>query len=141
MTETIERRDASSAVTDRTRIYVNGEWIGPAGNCRTEVPNPATEPLAVVAEGDVTDVDRAVASAREAFPTWSATPPAQRATFLRRTSELLAVRTDELAARMAQDIGTSSPPVTRMAPSCFPMQHAVQNPITLRGAGPAAKSG
>ena len=48
-------------VLDRTRIYVDGQWVASEGSGRIEVINPATEQvIAVVAEGTTGDVDRAV---------------------------------------------------------------------------------
>ena len=74
---------------------------------RIDVVNPATEQvIGQVAEGSVEDVDRAVAAARQALPGWSALPPAERAGYLRRTSELLAERTEQFAQLVSQDVGT-----------------------------------
>lgn len=93
-------------VLDRTELYIDGRWVASGGAGRIEVRNPATEEvIAHVAEGAVTDVDKAVAAARAAFPGWSARPAAERAAFLEQTSQLLAARVDELAERGSRDIG------------------------------------
>ncbi len=62
-----------SEVLDRTKIYIGGQWVDSDGDGSIEVVDPTTEQvIAKVAEGVVSDVDRAVAAAREAFPAWSA---------------------------------------------------------------------
>ncbi|RBY79905.1 aldehyde dehydrogenase family protein [Geodermatophilus sp. TF02-6] len=100
-------QEVSGSVQDRTRLYVDGQWVASAGEGTIDVLNPATEQvIARVAEGDPADVDRAVAAARAAFPAWSALPPAERAVYLRRIGEELAAHTDELAELMSADVGT-----------------------------------
>ena len=105
VTDGVQARGAGE-VLDRTRLYIGGEWIASDGAGTIEVVNPATEQvIAIVAEGTATDVDKAVSAARAALPGWSATSPGERADYLQRTSELLAERTDELAALLSQDMG------------------------------------
>ena len=93
-------------VVDRSAIYIDGKWVPSEGAGRIEVLNPATEKvIAVVAEGTASDVDKAVAAARAAFPAWAARPAAERAAFLQQTSELLLARIEELAELTSQDVG------------------------------------
>ena len=88
------------------QFYIDGRWVPSEGAGRIEVHNPATEKvIAVVAEGTASDVDRAVAAARAAFPGWSARPPAERADLLARTGELLSARLEDLGKLAAQDVG------------------------------------
>ena len=48
------------------KLYVNNEWVGGADT--REIVNPANgQPLAVVAEADRQDVERAIAVARATF--------------------------------------------------------------------------
>ena len=102
---TIEALQAGE-VLDRTAVYVDGQWVASDGAGRIEVRNPATEQvIAVVAEGTASDVDKAVAAARAAFPAWSALPAAERASYLQRTSELLTERIEGLGELASRDIG------------------------------------
>lgn len=97
----------AQTVLDRTKIYVNGEWVESAGSGTIEVLDPATEQvIARVADGTQADVDSAVAAARAAFPAWAALTPAERAGYLRKISVGLAERTEELGILMARDVGT-----------------------------------
>jgi 1-pyrroline dehydrogenase len=63
----------------RHRMFINGEWADAASGETVTVINPATEEtIAEVPKGDRTDVDRAVAAARDAFSTWSQSTPQDR---------------------------------------------------------------
>ena len=56
------------------KVYINGEWVVPIGKGTQQVINPFTEEVAFsVPKCDASDVDRAVAAAKEAFKTWSQT--------------------------------------------------------------------
>jgi aldehyde dehydrogenase (NAD+) len=93
-------------VLDRTRLYVGGAWIDSAGERTIDVLNPATEQvIGRVAEGTATDVDRAVAAAKEAFPGWSALSPLERAAYLQSAAALLTARTDEVGQLISDDMG------------------------------------
>ncbi len=53
---------------DRNELYIDGEWVRPAGSDVIEVINPATEQvLGVVPSASDADVDAAVSAARAAF--------------------------------------------------------------------------
>ncbi|MFP5261172.1 MAG: aldehyde dehydrogenase family protein [Blastocatellia bacterium] len=92
------------------KLYVNGEWVAPAGPGLLDVINSTTEEvMGRVPEGTAEDVDRAVAAARAAFDSWSATPAEERAGFLKRISEGLTARQNELAAIIASEVGMPLP--------------------------------
>lgn len=89
------------------RLYINGEWT--AASCSETIPveNPYSEQvIATIPAGDTSDVDRAVAAARAAFPAWSATPVQQRVDLLDAVAERLSDRGDELAAIITSEVGT-----------------------------------
>jgi betaine-aldehyde dehydrogenase len=68
--------------------------------------NPATaEPLAEVQTASDADVDRAIASARNAFPSWSQTPPVARARILLKAVQILRARNDDIARVETHDTG------------------------------------
>jgi betaine-aldehyde dehydrogenase len=63
------------------------------------VTNPASgEVLDIGPLAGVQDVEEAVGAARDAFPTWSHTTPAERSELLLRWADALEARSDELAA-------------------------------------------
>lgn len=54
-----------------TQFYINGEWVEPTAPNSFDVINPANEDVcAHIALGNETDVDKAVAAAKEAFKTY-----------------------------------------------------------------------
>ncbi len=89
-----------------TTIYINGQWVKPAGTDTVEVINPCTEePIARVCMGNAQDVDRAVKAARAAFPAWSSTTVAERAGFLTKIANAMAARQNELGDTIAREMG------------------------------------
>ena len=56
----------------RENIYIDGKWVAASGEGSIEIVNPATEQcIGSVRVGSAADVEKAVASARAAFPSWS----------------------------------------------------------------------
>ncbi|UVS77606.1 aldehyde dehydrogenase family protein [Actinokineospora sp. UTMC 2448] len=96
----------AAPVTTRTGHVVGGELID-TGSERIEVVNPATEQvIATVPAGTAEDVDAAVAAATAAFRGWSSLSPQERAAAVKRVSEGIAARRDELAATITAEMGS-----------------------------------
>ena len=90
----------------RTQVYIDGQWIAPAGQGSIEVFSPTDGALlATVPQGNAADADRAVQAARRAFDAWSTTPPAERAAYLKKIQEGLKARTDEIARTITLEMG------------------------------------
>ena len=63
--------------------YIDGQFVAPETQGSLDVENPTTaESIAEVPLSAVSEIDRAVAAAAAAFPTWSTTPVARRCEFL-----------------------------------------------------------
>ena len=97
-----------SPVTERDTLI--GHWIDGAEHTAAErygdVFDPATGAVQRrVAFAGAEDVDRAVASARKAFESWSEASLARRTTILFRFRELVAEHADELAALVTSEHG------------------------------------
>jgi aldehyde dehydrogenase (NAD+) len=93
------------AVADRSGHVIAGEHIDGAAE-RIEVVNPATERVvASVPAGTAGEVDDAVSAAVSAFADWSATPVTERAKVVRRISEGLAARVEDLAETITAEMG------------------------------------
>jgi acyl-CoA reductase-like NAD-dependent aldehyde dehydrogenase len=91
-------------------FYINGRWQTPASHERLDVFSASTEePIGSIAAGAPADVDRAVAAARRAFESWSATTPPERAAWLTRLADRLDQLKQTLATVISQEVGT---PVT-----------------------------
>jgi aldehyde dehydrogenase (NAD+) len=64
-------------------LFINNQWVKPAGGKYIESINPATgKPLTKVSAANSADVDAAVAAARAAFETWGKTPGHVRARYM-----------------------------------------------------------
>ncbi|MDQ0999676.1 malonate-semialdehyde dehydrogenase (acetylating)/methylmalonate-semialdehyde dehydrogenase [Neobacillus niacini] len=88
--------------------YVGGQWVESASTQMEEVPNPATgEVIARVPLSTSEDLDRAVATAKKAFKTWSKVAVPRRARILFRYQQLLVEHWDELAKLVTLENGKS----------------------------------
>jgi aldehyde dehydrogenase (NAD+) len=88
-------------------LFINGEFVDPAGKGTFKTVNPATEEvLAEVSEAGEADVDRAVAAARAAYNrVWSKLPGRERGKYLFRIARLVQERSRELAVLESLDNG------------------------------------
>ena len=90
----------------RDKLYIDGAWIPSTGTGTIEVVNSNTEEvMGTIPEGTPADVDKAVAAAKAAFPTWSQTSIEERGKYLQRISEALGARTMDIANCIAQEVG------------------------------------
>lgn len=95
------------------KLYIDGRWVEPVGRGSLEVTNSTTEEvMARIPEATTEDANAAVAAARAAFDSWSATDPAQRAAYLQRIAERLGERRDEIASVIANEVGMPLPLAT-----------------------------
>ena len=88
------------------QFYIDGRWVEPASPRWFDIVDPATEaPVGRLALGHADDVDRAVAAARRAFASWSATSVAERVALLKRVLQAYERRQDEFAEMMRVEMG------------------------------------
>ena len=88
-------------------LFIGGEFVPPASGEHFTTLNPASEePLARVAQAGPADVDRAVASAREASEaSWGRLPGRERAKYLYRIARAIQERAREFAVLESLDNG------------------------------------
>jgi len=98
-------RTARSWVGQTIPTVVNGEARTDGEPFVLGSPNDDKLELAEVHPASERDVDDAVTAARAAFPTWAATPWAERVALLRRAADLISERSNELAALMTMEVG------------------------------------
>jgi 5-carboxymethyl-2-hydroxymuconic-semialdehyde dehydrogenase len=99
---------ASKVNVGPVRHFVNGEFVDSTESRTFATLNPASnEPLAQVADGEQTDVDRAVRAARKAFDSgpWPRMAPADRAKALGRIADAIDRRVDEISVVETLDTG------------------------------------
>ncbi len=90
------------------QMYIGGEWVDAEGGTTFESQNPYLgEPWAEVPDGSPDDVDRAVRAARNAFDRgdWPQKTGRERSKLLRRLSDLVAERAEELGEIETRDNG------------------------------------
>jgi betaine-aldehyde dehydrogenase len=111
--ETAMTASRKPEVSVHDKLYLNGEWVEPAGEGMLDVINSTTEEvMGRIPEGSPEDVNRAVAAARAAFDSWSVTSATERAGFLQKVSAGLAARQNEIAAIIASEVGMPLPLAT-----------------------------
>ncbi|GGX88492.1 oxidoreductase [Litchfieldella qijiaojingensis] len=91
-------------------LYIDGQAVPSQSGEWRDVVNPATqEVVARVPFASVEEVDRAVASAKEAFKTWRKTPLAKRQRIMLKFQALIREHTAELAALITEEHGKTLP--------------------------------
>lgn len=96
------------------RLLIGGEWTE-GENGSYEVVNPATEgTVGLAPEASVDQAQRAAAAAREAFPAWAATPPAERGRLLAEVSRRLAERSADMVPLVTAETGATNRVSTSM---------------------------
>ncbi|MFN7178580.1 aldehyde dehydrogenase family protein [Hyphomonas sp.] len=88
------------------KFYIDGAWVDPVTPRKLEVENPATEEnFAVISLGSAADVDKAVAAAKRAFPSFSQTSVEYRADLLDKIAAGIQKRMPELAKAISDEMG------------------------------------
>ena len=91
---------------EKRQFYINGAWVDPVDGRDHHVIDPSTEdPCAVISLGGQADTDAAVSAAKTAFPSWMATPPADRIALVEKLLEIYQSRGDEMAQAMSTEMG------------------------------------
>ena len=86
-------------------MHVGGRDVAAARTCEKRSPVDERRVLGHFPLGDAADADHAMTAAREAFPGWRSTPPAERAALVRRVSALLEERVYTIGAALALEVG------------------------------------
>ncbi|MQR87831.1 aldehyde dehydrogenase family protein [Bacillus megaterium] len=86
--------------------FINGEWVESTGNETSDVINPATEKsIGKISLGTKEDLDKAVAAAKAALPTFSRTTKEERIKMLRNIAKGYEKRKQELIEVMTEELG------------------------------------
>ena len=89
-----------------SELFINGTWQKPSTPGTIDVFNPCTEEvLHRVAAGGPADVDKAVAAAKAALPSWKKAGGAARGRFLKAIAAKLRERAEELATLSSRNNG------------------------------------
>ncbi|KAJ5142879.1 uncharacterized protein N7515_001666 [Penicillium bovifimosum] len=88
------------------KAYINGEWVDAKSGETFEVHDPATGKLiGTCPELDVSDVEKAIQAASDAFPKFRTTLGRERARMLRRWYDLMVENADDLAKLITWENG------------------------------------
>jgi acyl-CoA reductase-like NAD-dependent aldehyde dehydrogenase len=88
------------------KLYINGQWVNPAGTGKIDVTNSTTEEvMGQIPEGTAEDVNAAVAAAKAAFEGWSTTSVEERKRYLQLIADKLTAMKNEIAALVAAEVG------------------------------------
>ncbi|WP_288076570.1 aldehyde dehydrogenase family protein, partial [Pseudomonas sp.] len=93
-------------MTDLLDFYIDGAWVRPESQVIEAVIDPSSEQVvARIILGNERDVNRAVAAAKAAFASFSATTPEQRIELLERIIDGYQRRSEALALAVHQEMG------------------------------------
>ncbi len=97
-------------MADRLKFYIDGAGVSPRAPRLLSVVNPATEEAMYdVAIGSAADIDDAVAAARAAFPSYSATSREERIELLTRVVAIYRRRIREIGGAISDEMGAPLP--------------------------------
>jgi alpha-ketoglutaric semialdehyde dehydrogenase len=89
--------------------FIAGEWIKGDKVTRNINPSNTDDVIGEYVQAGVADVERAIASARAAFPAWSRTTPQERHDILKRVGDEILARKDELGKLLSREEGKTLP--------------------------------
>ena len=93
-------------MSNRTKFYINGEWVDPSTSSTVDVINPSTEqPIGAVALGTDADVDKAVDAAYDAFDSFSQTSREERIELFERIIDVYKSKIPEIAKTISEEMG------------------------------------
>ena len=98
------------AKTERSELFIGGQWVRPDGAGTIDVIDPSTEKvLGQVPEGTAVDIDRAVEAARAAVPVLAAMAPEERAVLCERLADAIEANALDIGALVSSEVGTPMP--------------------------------
>ncbi|WP_439497188.1 aldehyde dehydrogenase family protein [Bosea sp. (in: a-proteobacteria)] len=95
-----------------TEIFKNliaGEWVGAAKTSRNINPSNTNDVVGEYAQGSVEDLNNAVAAAKAAFPAWGRSNPQERYEILKKASDEILARREELGKLLSREEGKTLP--------------------------------
>jgi aldehyde dehydrogenase (NAD+) len=94
-------------LNEQYELFIGGKWVKPSSGKYFPTINPATEEkIAMIAEANEKDVDKAVKAARKAYTeVWSKMPAKERAKYIYRIARLIQEKAREFAVIESMDGG------------------------------------
>ncbi len=88
---------------------IGGEMVSAAAASRNINPSNTNDVIGEFASGSKADADKAVAAAKAAFPAWSRSTPQERYDILKKASDEVLARREELGRILAREEGKTLP--------------------------------
>jgi len=89
--------------------FIDGAWISAANASKNINPSNTSDVIGEFASGSKADADAAVAAARAAFPAWSRSSPQERYDILKKASDEVMARKEELGRILSREEGKTLP--------------------------------
>lgn len=100
---------------DKKNFYINGAWVKPNSAEEIKVIDPATEDnCAVITLGNKTDVDLAVAAAKDAYESWAFSSKEERIALLEKLYENYKKRWADIAEAITLEMGAPKDFATKL---------------------------
>ena len=91
---------------DKTKFYINGEWVNPSKKNDFDVINPSNEEVcAKITLGNLQDTNKAIQSAKKAFEAWKETSKQERVALLEKLLKIYNERYDEMTDAITTELG------------------------------------
>src|SRR6266567_7642891 len=99
--ETTVERNMTAALKN----FVGGEWVDGSGLTRNINPSNTKDVVGEYAKADKAQTEKAIAAAKAAFPAWSRSTPQERYDILKKASDEILARKDELGRLLSREEG------------------------------------
>ncbi len=96
-------------MTSQFHNFIGGEPIGSSKASRNINPSNTNDVVGEYAQASVADLNNAVAAAKAAFPAWSRTTPQERYEILKKASDEILARREELGRLLSREEGKTLP--------------------------------
>lgn len=93
----------------QTTNYIDGEWLAGSNQLASINPSDTNDIIGEFAQASVADTERAIASAKAAFPAWSHSSIQQRHDILKKIGDEILARKDELGHLLSREEGKTLP--------------------------------
>ncbi|MFO1150063.1 MAG: aldehyde dehydrogenase family protein [Alsobacter sp.] len=96
-------------MTETFKNYIGGEWVEGASANPNLNPSNTNDVVGEYARGSKAQAEQAIAAARAAFPAWSRTTPQERYEILKKASDEILARKEELGRLLSREEGKTLP--------------------------------
>lgn len=96
-------------MTEHFKNLIAGEWVEGASTSKNVNPSDTNDVVGEYARASKAQAEQAIAAAKTAFPAWSRTTPQDRYEILKKASDEILARKDELGTLLSREEGKTLP--------------------------------